>query len=128
MASLRSMVDLARTAEELKKDKDIPAPVAAKISSPTYPWGTTLCLNDETLAKLGIEGDLPDVGDTIHIAAMCRVTCASETENTTPDGGKETCRRIELQITHMACENEDEEPAERKKRWYGGEEMAEAAE
>lgn len=124
--SLTSMKDMARSPEELKKDRDIPMPVAAKISGPAYPYGLSLCLNDETLAKLGIEGDLPDVGDTIHIAALCRVTCASETENTTPDGGKETCRRIELQITHMACENEDEEAAPRGKKWYAGAETDEA--
>lgn len=116
--SLTSMKDMARSPDDLKKDRDIPMPVSAKMTGPAYPWGLGLCLNDETLAKLGIDGDLPDVGDTIHIAAMCRVTCASETEQTTTDGGKETCRRIELQITHMACENEDDETEPRGKRWY----------
>lgn len=116
--SLTAMKDLARSSEELKKDRDIPMAVSSKASGPTYPWGTTLCLNDETMAKLGINGEMPDVGDTIHLAALARVTCASETEQTTTDGGKETCRRIELQITHMACENEDDETKERPRNWY----------
>jgi hypothetical protein len=113
-----SMKDMARSPEDLKKDRDIPMPVAAKAIGPAYPWGLSLCLNDESLDKLGIDGDLPDVGDVIHIAALCRVTCASETENATEDGGKETCRRIELQVTHMAAEDEDRETESRGKRWY----------
>ena len=119
MAGFAAMKDMARSPEELKKDRDMPAPVAARIEGPTYPYGLSLCLNDETLAKLGIDGDMPDVGDMIHLVAMAKVTCASESETTSLDGGKETCRRIELQITHMACENEDEETPMRGEKWYG---------
>ena len=112
------MKDMAQSPEEMKRE--MPMPVAAKATAPTYPYGLTICLNDATLAKLGIDGDLPSVGDMIHLVAMATVTCASETEQSSTDGGKETCRRIELQITHMACENEDEE-TDRGKKWYGEE-------
>lgn len=113
-----SMKDMARSPEDLKKDRDMPMAVAAKATAPTYSYGLTLSLDDETMGKLGIDGDLPDVGNTIHLAAMARVTCASENERTTQDGGKESCRRIELQITHMAVENEDDETNERPRNWY----------
>lgn len=123
---LTAMKDLARSPEELKKSRDIPVAVAERVSGPTYPYGTTMCLEDETLAKLGIKGELPKAGDTFHLVAMARVTCSSETERTSESGGKETCRRIELQITHMACENEDDEAPVRGEKWYAkAEETAE---
>ena len=128
MAEFQSMRDMARSPEDLKKDREIPMAMAAKVSSPTYPYGLTLCFDDETLEKLGIDGDLPEVGDMIHIMGMAKVTCASETERTSEDGGKETCRRIELQITHLAAEDEDEEAEPRGKRWYGGDDAEEQQE
>lgn len=118
MPGLQSMKDMARSPEDLKKDRDMPMAVAMKASGPTYPYGLTISLDNETLEKLGIDGDLPSVGEMIHIAGMAKVTCASETERTTEGDGKETCRRIELQLTHMAVENEDEETEPRGKRWY----------
>lgn len=112
-----AMKDMARSAEDLKKDMSIPSPVAVRAEGPMYPYGLCLSLNDETLAKLGIK-TLPGVGDMIHLVAMAKVTCASESETST-EGGKEVRRCVELQITHMACENEDEEMPVRGEKWYG---------
>jgi hypothetical protein len=77
------------------------------------------------LAKMGMEGDLPKVGDMIHLCAMATVTSCSQSERVDESGNKSNCCRIELQITHLATENEDDEEAreqstsERRSRFYG---------
>ena len=114
MKPFQTMVDLAQSAEEIKKD--MPAVVADKVKGPTYPYGLSVCLCEDVLKKLKMDGDLPAVGDMIHLAAMATVTCASQTSIST-DGGSEVSRRIELQITHIALEDEDDE--NRGAKWYG---------
>jgi hypothetical protein len=135
------MVDMAKSPEDVKKEiKDyaLPTPASAdKPSVPTYPYGLCLSLTEEELGKLGIAGDFPEVGEMIHLAAMAKVTSVSESEREGTDGAKTRCCRIELQITHLACENEDEEEAEaentkaRRGRFYakvdGAPEREEAA-
>ena len=82
------------------------SPLDGEGSVPRYPFGLCISLSEKELDKLGLGGDC-DVGDMIHIFAMCKVTSVSERE--TSDGNK--CR-VELQITDMSCENEDEENEE----------------
>ena len=115
-----NMVDMAREPEEIKEDmpKAIEAP-----SAPTYPYGLCLALSEDELEKLGLDGELPKVGMMIHLSAMAKVTSVSQNEREDGEGGKKNCCRVELQITHLATENEDEEDKEeRHKAWYGGEE------
>lgn len=118
MAGFTSMVDLARTPEDVKKEigKDMPsaAPIADR-TVPTYPYGLCVSLDEETLAKLKLDGDMPDVGEMIHFCAMAKVTSASMSEREGTDGAKETCRRVELQITHLGLESEDQG----NRNWYG---------
>lgn len=127
MAGFTSMVDLARTPEDVKKEigKDMamasPSPVGER-TVPTYPYGLCVSLDEETLKKLKLDGDLPDVGEMIHFCAMAKVTSASMSEREGTDGAKETCRRVELQITHLGLENEDQE----NRNWYGESMKAEA--
>lgn len=123
MAMFSKMISMARSTEEVKKeiDKYAGGPASIKDATvPTYPYGLCLSLDDESLNKLGLKGDLPDVGDMIHFCAMGRVTSASEREEGEADGDKKTCRRIELQITDMGMENEREESdGMRRENWYG---------
>lgn len=125
------MVDMAKTPEEVKKEA--PAPLADMPPRvPVYPWGLSISLDEGCLAKLGIDGDMPSVGEMIHLCAMAKVTSVSENEMESDNGGKKTCRRVELQITHLATENEDDENAaverqiqsakERRKRFYDSDE------
>lgn len=73
--------------------------------SPTYPYGLCICLCDEELKKLGLDDEMPEVGDMLHGHFLAIVKSMSR--NDTTDGTK---TRIELQITHLtAVENEDEE-------------------
>lgn len=119
MASFAAMVDMARTPEEVRKELGnevaMPSP-AVQRSVPTYPYGLTFSLDEDTLEKLGIDGDLPSVGDMIHFCGMAKVTSASASEREGTDGSKETCRRVELQITHLGLEDEDQE---KPRNWYG---------
>lgn len=99
------MVDLAKTPEEIKKDSmGYALPGGSEPEMPIYPWGTSLCLCDDVIDKLEAdgEGDFAEVGDLVHIHAIGEVTSVSK--NATTDGVK---RRIEIQLTHMAIEDED---------------------
>ena len=127
--AFRSMVDMAKTPDDVKKEvgNTLSAPAAseAKPTVPTYPYGLCISLNEEDLAKLGITGELPEVGEMVHLAAMAKVTSVSESEREDTGGIKTKCCRIELQITHLATEYEDDEEAEaeatkaRQGRFYG---------
>jgi len=129
----KTMVDMARTPEDIKKDMPAAVAVDPKPSAPVYPYGLCICLEDDELEKLGLDGDLPSVGEMIHLAAMAKVTSASQNEREMADGTKHERRRIELTITHLATENEDEENGAeaqlakseaRRKRFYGNGEDA----
>lgn len=106
MRAIPAMTDMRRTPEE-KADKlsdMLPTP----LSLPDYPSGLSICLNEETLEKLDLDQKDYDVGDMVHIQGMGLVT--SKSMNTNADGS--TNCRIEIQITHLASENEDEENEE----------------
>lgn len=123
-----TMIDMAKTPEEVKKEA--PAALAdTPPKVPVYPWGLCLSLDEDSLAKVGVGDEMPSVGEMIHLCAMAKVTSVSENEMEDGNGGKKTCRRIELQITHLATENEDQENAAieeaeahkkaRRSRFYG---------
>ena len=120
------MVSLAKTPAEVKEDM---APMVAANPMPTapqYPYGCCISLENETLQKLGLDGDLPAVGDVIEFMATAKVTSASMNERMDENGKPETCCRVELQITDMdVAETEDpaeeelERSAMRRQRFYG---------
>lgn len=131
MAGFGKMMNMARTPAEVKEDIERSSPSVAPKSNataPVYPYGLCISLDEESLAKLKIDGDLPDVGDMIHFCAMARVTSASEREEETAGGEKKVCRRVELQITDLGMENEAaENEGARRDRFYGAEPKSEAA-
>lgn len=120
------MVNLARSADEVKKEiAEYSSPATATASAPKYPWGTCLSLEDDTIDKVGLGGDLPEVGDVVQIVAMARVTSASKNEREDASGASKECRRVELQITDMGVVGNDvdqavEKSAARRKRFYSG--------
>lgn len=121
MGHFTKMVSMAKTPEQVNKEigPANPMPMTAKAADvPTYPWGLCLNLEEDQLDKLEIDGDC-EVGDTIHLCALATVTSCSSNQT---EGG--TKRRIELQITHLATENEDaeNEASERAGKRYGGDE------
>jgi len=82
------------------------------VEQDTYPYGLTLRLDEETIAKLDI-GELPDVEVVLDLVAKVRVTSVSS--NQTTGGG--TRRSLELQITEMALAAPAKASAE---KLYGG--------
>lgn len=124
MAHFAKFVSLARTPKEIKDEADkCAAPCPPASEAPIYPYGMCLSLDDETLDKLKLDADC-DVGDVIHLCCLAKVTSCSKHD--TSEGAK---RRIELQVTDIALEDEDQENtsmsrAERIKQRYGKEEAA----
>jgi len=97
------MVDMANTPEKSDDEVKETATCFPDVSQPRYPWGLCLVLTDKELDKLGLDASC-EVGDTIHLFAMAKVTSVSCNET---EGGK-NCR-VELQITSLGVESEDEE-------------------
>lgn len=95
------MVNMAQEREKPDEPETMP-----DYEGPRFPYGLALCLTDKELAKLGLEADC-ECGDTVHLFCMAKVTSVSCNEN---EGGK--CSRVELQITDMGVESEDEENEE----------------
>lgn len=121
------MVNMAKTPEDVKKEIGGLYPSAPMASTTSvYPHGLCISFDDETLKKLGMEGDVPQIGESVKFNATAKVTSASLNEHENADGSKEQCCRIELQITDMDMTSSD--PADddlkrseaRRKRFYGG--------
>jgi hypothetical protein len=125
------MVSMAHTPAEAKEEAK---EMSVAPSVPKYPYGLCISLDDDSLKKLGLDGDLPAVGETMQFTAIARVTSASMHEREATDGGKaEQCCRVELQITDMGVPSDSvgqsiERSEARRKRFYGSMGDADAAE
>lgn len=125
------MINMARTPAEVKeqlKDYPVSAGEGSTPSVPSYPWGLSVSLEEESLSKLGMDKRMLTVGETLQIVCMMRVTSVSESESERSDGSKNSCCRVELQITDMGLPMADvadieiERSAGRRKRFYGASE------
>lgn len=96
---MRKMVSMELDDED-KLDGRQPIPMPNK---PDYPYGLRISLTHSELEKLGLEPDC-DVGDTVHMVAMGRVTSISISE-----GEDNSNCRVEIQIEKLAVEDEDHE-------------------
>jgi hypothetical protein len=105
---MQGMIDMAKSPAEVKKEaKEYAAPDAPAV--PIYPYGLCISMDEDVLDKLGLDGDLPEVGEVVHLVCLAKVTCASSREEETTDGQKKTCRRVELQITHLAADGMEDD-------------------
>ncbi len=98
--------------DEAKSDLAItcaPACSPDKKLIPEFPWGLRITLENAQLGKLGLTAADFEIGATIHLHAMSRVTSISEDQS-----GDKVCR-VELQIEQLATENEDSENEEAEK-------------
>lgn len=91
------MVDLALDQEEALE--------AVAFHPPRYPYGLCISLCEKELDKLDIHEDELSVGSVLHLHCMAKVTSISERD----DAVCGPTSRVELQITHIASESEDEE-------------------
>jgi hypothetical protein len=93
-----ALVDMQMSADEARKEYGTCAPEGSGSDDdlPKYPYGLTINLDDETLAKLGITS-LPDVGVAMTLTARVEVCSTSQYQNR--DGKKDVS--LSLQITAM---------------------------
>lgn len=98
MEMLPKFVSMALTAKKDGESNDFMNECA-----PIYPYGLTISLGDEQLSKLGLPAEC-EVGDLMHMHCIAKVISVSK--NDTESG---TRTNVALQITDIACENEDEE-------------------
>jgi hypothetical protein len=88
-----NLVSMKLTPAEAKKDSYLSDPDPA--DAPEYPYGLTIQLCDDDLAKLGIT-DIPEVGVVMELTAAVVVCNTSQYEN---QEGQD--KSITLQITDM---------------------------
>lgn len=105
MDILPKFIDMAKKPIELGEEAN-EAMSPAAMPQNLYPYGLCICLTQEDLDKLNLSGDV-EADDTVHLHALAKVTSVSKRATTS---GTDT--RIELQITHLAAESEDEENEE----------------
>lgn len=121
------MVSLAKTPQEIKQDTaDMPMVMTgSKPSGPEYPYGCCISLDDETLEKLGLDGDMPAAGEMIRFTAVAKVTCSNIRDEIDSTGATKKCLRVEMQITDMdvasgsPVDEQIKKSAARRERFYG---------
>lgn len=111
MIKLPNFVDMAKSPEEFKESSLHTIGACESYPQPLYPWGLSISLSNDELDKLDLDADC-DVGDTIHLFALAKVTSVSKSEMEL-DGKPISNKRVELQITHIALEDDGEEVEEK---------------
>lgn len=94
MFKLPNFVDMAKTPEEMKEDKE--EMTVGNYPQSIYPYGLCISLDNDALEKLDLSTDV-DAGDQVHFQCIGKVTSVSKRET---DKGSEA--RIEIQITHLS--------------------------
>ncbi len=99
MQKLQNMVDLSRASA---MDGMVTASPAMP-SAPIYPYGLSISLTQDELAKLDVDYTDWTVGDHFNLQCLAKITSISEHET---EGGK-NCR-VEMQIVAMAGDETEE--------------------
>lgn len=83
---------------------------AVQSDAPEYPYGLRLCLDDESLTKLGIT-ELPAIDAEFKVTALVCVVSVSQYES---QGSDKPNRSVDLQIEMMELAPAQEEAGEGK--------------
>ena len=108
MLNTPPMVSMEMTPEQ-KAENSAPTGLI-DYDPPKYPYGLCLSLESEQLEALEVDFDSIEVGGTYHLFVLAKVTAKSSSDR---ESGK-PCKRVELQVTHMAAESEDAENEEKE--------------
>ncbi|KOE25749.1 capsid staple protein [Burkholderia multivorans] len=107
-----NLVSMKLTPAEAKSESGIAQTAPDAGDQPAYPYGLSICLDDEALAKLGLSS-LPDVGTPMTLMARVEVCSKSQYQN---QQGTDTS--LSLQITDMALAPETQSPEQRATKFY----------
>jgi hypothetical protein len=105
------MISMKLTPAEAKSETMLGEPAESDL--PKYPYGLTICLCDDELAKLGIT-EIPKVGSVMQLTALVEVCSVSQYEN--QEGADSN---LSLQITDMELAASNSEPKPLANRIYG---------
>lgn len=95
------LVSLAIDPKKLEEKKaEMAEPCEADL--PKYPWGTSINLDGDTIAGLGLK-EMPPTGTVFKLVGLVKVTGTSEREYETGKG-VEKRQTLDLQITDMGLE------------------------
>lgn len=99
------LVDLKSPKKSAKEMKDGMMPTT--VERDKYPWGTSITLNEECLAKLGDLFDAAEVGEESSVTAKAKVVSKRDNATVGGDGKKKKNRSLELQFTkiHVDCKS-----------------------
>lgn len=97
---MSTLISMENTPQQAQEQYGTPSVADA----PKYPWGLELCLNDDSLDKLGVK-TLPAVGTEVTIIA--KATVSGTRENATE--GEGTRASMDLQITDMQIDGLDKD-------------------
>lgn len=96
------MISLKLSPNEARTEAGSPA----AIEEPAYPYGLTLCLDDVTLAKLGITA-LPAAGKKFAIQALAEVVSTSQYENQDSKDLSVTLQITDMELSPSVAEARD---------------------
>lgn len=91
-----ALVDMTLSKEEAKEESGL---MSADYDMPRYPYGLCLCLDDDSLKKLGITS-LPAIGTEMMITAKVKVTSVRSRETQT-ENQSDSESSVDMQITAM---------------------------
>lgn len=97
-------VSLAYTPEEAKNETG----EALEAQAPAYPYGTSLCLEDETLKTLGVK-KMPQSGALFSAEGTVKVVGWDESEYIDAAGKPQKRRSLRLQFLSIGFEPAEEE-------------------
>lgn len=90
-----------------KETKAYPSPAIyegpTEPAGPMYPYGLCITLTEDEIKKLDIDTSDVEFGDMLNLCIVAKVTNVSKRED--ESGSHE---RVELQITHLGVDGDDE--------------------
>jgi hypothetical protein len=105
------MISMKLTTAEAKSETMLGDPEESDL--PEYPYGLSVCLDKDSLEKLGIT-ELPSVGTVMQLTALVEVCSVSQYQNQSG-----TDSNLSLQITDMELAAGNSEPKALANRIYG---------
>ena len=99
-----SMVNMARTKAEIKKDK----PTKQSVAADKYPWGLEIDLDNDSIKKLGIDAAKYKIGQAVQVVAKAKIERISQCES--DQGGIN--KSITLQITNLQLKSNMSGPSQ----------------